>query len=295
MSEIAILIQAVASLLWPLFAFAVLCVIRPHIADLVMRLKKGKLLGQEIELADSLRLLDASATSVEKEVAALPAPNSATAAPQELVQEENTVKSIVTEAARSPKAALILLAGELEKAAREILATTGHLRGRRFIPIAQAIDELDQKFGLPRHIPSSLKLFWDTRNKLIHGAAGTEEDTVRAIDSGLTILRALQAVPRDTFVVRDRAIQVFGDAGLTEPMDNIHGVLLEIISDGGTSKTHQLLPTTRDHFRVGEPVAWEWDFGHQVGPAWYRSPLTGEIQQAWINSAEFVGRHLDSL
>lgn len=295
MSEFATLLQAIASLLWPLFAFTALFLFRPQIADLVKRLKKGKLFGQEIELDESLKRLDQSASSVEKEVAALPAPTAEITTPQEQVQEESVVRSIVTETARSPKAALILLASELEKVAREILATTGHLQGRRFIQVKQAIAELDLKFGLPRHIPSSLKFFWEARNRLIHGGEGTDEDVLRAVDSGLTILKALQAIPRETNVVHETSVSVYSDASLTILMPNVHGVILETRAPGGASKTFRIFPTTRTHFKKGHQVAWEWNMGIVVGPAWYRSPDTGEAQQAWISSAEFVGRHLDDL
>lgn len=295
MSELATLFQAIASLLWPLFAFTALFLFRPQIADLIRRLKKGKLFGQEIELDESLKRLDQSASSVEMEVAALPPPTAEITTPQEQVQEESVVRSVVTETARSPKAALILLASELEKIAREILATTGHLQGRRFIPVMQAIAELDQKFGLPRHIPSSLKFFWEARNRLIHGGEGTDEDILRAVDSGLTILKALQAMPRETNVVHEPSVVVYSDVDLTTPMPNVHGVILETQAPGGTSKTFRIFPTTRTHFKKGHQVAWEWNMGIVVGPAWYRSPETGDIQQAWLSSAEFVGRHLDDL
>ena len=242
-----------------------------------------------------MKRLDQSASSVEKEVAALPAPTAEVTTPQEQEQEESVVRNIVSEAARSPKATLILLASELEKLARDILATTGHLEGRRFIPVTQAIAELDQKFGLPRHISSSLKSFWEARNRLIHGGEGTDEDILRAVDSGLTILKALQAMPRETNVVHEPSVVVYSDAGLTTPIPNVHGVILETRAPGGASKTFRIFPTTRTHFKKGHQVAWEWNMGIVVGQAWYRAPDTGEAREAWLSAAEFVGRHLDDL
>lgn len=295
MSEFATLLQAIAALLWPLFAFTALFVFRSQIVDLASRLKKGKLLGQEIELNESLKRLDQSAISVEREVAALPAPTAETSTPEEQVQEANIVRNIASEATGSPKAALILLASELEKLAREILATTGHLQGRRYIPVTQAITELDQKFGLPRHIPSSLKFFWEARNRLIHGGEGTDEDILRAVDSGLTILKALQAMPREVNVVYEPAVVVYSDPGLSTPMPNVHGVILETLAPGGTSKSLRIFPTTRTHFKKGHQVAWEWNMAAVFGQAWYRAPDTGEIREAWSSAAEFVGRQLDDL
>ena len=295
MSEFAALLQAIAALLWPLFAFTALFVFRSQIADLARRLKKGKLLGQEIELNESLDRLDKSAASIQQEVAALPAPVSDAQTKEEQVAEESTVRNILSEAARSPKAALILLASELEKLARQILASTGYLQGRRLIPVQQAIAELDQKFGLPRHIPSSLKFFWEARNRLIHGGEGTDQDILRAIDSGLTILKALQAMPREVNVVYDPATTLYVDPDLTTPMPNVKGVILETLAPGGASKTLRIFPTTRTHFKKGHQVAWEWNMRATFGPAWYRDPITGEHKEAWSSSAEFVGRHLDEL
>ena len=118
MSDYATLLQAIAALLWPLFAFTALFVFRAQIADIAHRLKRGKLLGQEIELNESLKRLDESATSIEQTVAALPAQVNEPPNQEEQLQEERIVRDIVSEAARSPKAALILLASELEKLAR---------------------------------------------------------------------------------------------------------------------------------------------------------------------------------
>ncbi len=61
MKETAELLRAIASLLWPILAFIALLLFRSHIRELLGRLKKGKLLGQEIELHDSLLMLEAKA------------------------------------------------------------------------------------------------------------------------------------------------------------------------------------------------------------------------------------------
>lgn len=297
MTEVAALIQSIAALLWPLLAFTALFVFRSEIADLASRLRKGKLLGQEIEMDASLKRLDKSATAIEHEVAALPAQLIPAATREERMQDEGVVTSIIAEAGRSPKAALILLASELEKLARQLLASTGLLRGRQLIPLYQAIAELDQQFGLPRHVPTSIKLFWETRNRMIHGGEGTDEDILRAVDSGLTILKALQALPREVNVVFDPGVEVFTDRGLTTRISHpfVKGVILETYAPGGASKTLRIFPTTKTHFQKGRQVAWEWNMQLVIGQTWYRSPETGEAKLAWTQSAEFVGRHLDEV
>lgn len=295
MTEFATLLQAIAALLWPIFAFTALFVFRSQIADIARRLKKGKLLGQEIELNESLNRLDESALSIEKTVAELPSQVAEPPNQQELAHEEHVVDEIVSEAARSPKVALIRLASELEKLARQLLASTGHLNGRRHIPVSQAIAELHEKYGLPRHVPSSLKLFWETRNRLIHGGEGTDEEILRAVDSGLTILKALQAFPREINVVYHPGVELFSDPELTQVIPNAKGVILETTAPGGTTKTFRIFPTTQTHFQKGRQVAWEWSMQNTWGQSWYRDPDTGEVKCAFHSSAEFIGRQLDEL
>jgi Na+-transporting methylmalonyl-CoA/oxaloacetate decarboxylase beta subunit len=49
--DIADLISATASLLWPVIAFTVISWFRPELRALIARIRRGKFLGQEIELA----------------------------------------------------------------------------------------------------------------------------------------------------------------------------------------------------------------------------------------------------
>jgi len=295
MQEFSTLLQALATLLWPAFAFTALFMFRRQLADLLIRLKKGKLLGQEIELNESLDKLQQAAQGAQVEVAALPQPIQPQKTEAEVIKDESIAQRIISEAATSPKAALISLAAELERLGREALATTGHLRGRRFVPTQQAIAEVHQTYGLAAHVPSSLQHFWDVRNRLIHKGEGTDEDILRAIDSGLSILRALQAMPREVNVVYDPNIAMFTDEALTIPLHNVHGVLLETHSPGGVSRSFRIYPSSQNHFAKGKQVSWEWNMSLVVGPAWYRDPTTGETRLAWSSSAEFIGRHLDEL
>lgn len=232
---------------------------------------------------------------MEKSVAELPSQIAEQSNKKELAHAERVVDEIVSEAAHSPKVALIHLASELEKVARQLLASTGHLNGRRHIPLSQAIAELHEKYGLPRHVPSSLRLFLETRNRLIHGGEGTEGDILRAVDSGLMILKALQAFPREINVVYHPGVELFSDPELTQVIQNAKGVILETTAPGGATKTFRIFPTTQTHFKKGQQVAWEWCMQNTWGRSWYRDPDTGEAKCAFLSSAEFVGRHFDEL
>lgn len=289
MKETTELIKAIASLLWPVFAFVALFTFKPQISALLGRLKKGTFFGQEIELLDKL---EKSAVAVDNEVAALPVSNT----PQEQSETNDDVKEILLEAARSPKAALILLASNLEREARQLLASVGHLKGRRYVPLSKSIEVLDKQFGgLPRHIPSSLNFFWEARNKLIHGGEASPEDILRAIDSGITILKALKSFSREVNVVYHPGVEVFPDPLCKTPIANVKGIILETESPGGTMKSFRIFPTTRTHFQKGKRVAWEWSSELTWGPAWYKDPDTHEIKKAWDSAAEFIGQHLDEV
>ncbi len=293
MKDVAALISAIASLLWPIFAFAVLAIYRKQLGDFIARLRKGKVLGQEIELDESLDKLEKSAVAVAQEVAALPAPVSDEVP---IDSSDDPSDGILREASRSPKAALLLLASELEREARQLLASVGHLKGQKYVPLSQALEVLQKQFGgLPGHIPSSLKLFWEVRNRLVHGGHAEDEEILRAIDSGITILNALRAFPRETNYVYHPGVDVFKDPGCTIPWPDTKGVILETETPGGTQRFFRIFPTTRTHFQKGKRVAWEWDNSRAWNDAWYKDPDSGEIKLAWNSALEFVGRHLEDV
>jgi len=287
-------LAAIASLLWPIFTFILVFSFKRQIGNLLGRVKRGKLLGQEFELEDSLNKLEASAVAVAEEVAALPAPSH-----EDTLREtgdEDQIKSILSEAARSPKAALILLASEIEKEARRLLGSVGHLNGQRYVPLSQAMETLSRQFGgLPGHVVNSLKFFGEARNKIVHGGKTEDEEVLRAIDSGVTILKALQAFPREINVVYYPSVAIYLDEACMTPIPDAVGVILETESAGGTQKFFRIFPTTKTHFRKGGRVAWEWNAGKIWGKTWYKDPDTGVVKVAWNSSMEFVGRNYEDL
>lgn len=296
MSEISELLKAIATLLWPIFAFVVLFVFKNQLAEAIGRLKKGKLLGQEVELNDSLESLQRSASQLSEEVSAIPSSEVQNSDGNEAQEDdESNIKAIIHEAARSPKAALILLATDIEKEAKQTLASIGKLKGRKNVNLRQAINELDSHYGLPKHISSSLRLFWETRNKIIHGGETDERNILSALDSGVSILKSLQALPRETNWVHHPGVQIYSDPECTSPIRNGKGIILKSASSSGAKIFYRIFPTTRTHFEKGRKVAWEWSHENTWSDAWYKDPETSEIKLAWNSSMEFIGRHLDEV
>jgi hypothetical protein len=295
MQNVAPIVQAFASLLWSVFAFTVLFVFKREIAQAIGRLKKGKFLGQEVELGEDLRKLEAAATAAVQEVEALSREENRLLNPALEDEFDATVKSILQQAAVSPKIALIMLQTELEKRARHALASRGLLAGRPNISLRSALSELGQ-YGLPQNMSGSLKLFREVRDKIIHGQEATDDDILQAIDSGITILKALNALPNEVNIVFHPGVEIFTDAACTSKIPDAKGVILETTSPGGAIKSFRIFPTTKTHFQKGKQVAWEWDDAGRIwGAAWYRDPTTKEIKQAWVQSIQFIGRHLDDV
>lgn len=293
MSDIATLLEAIAALIgalfWPAVALAAILLFRGEISELLGRIRRGVIMGQEIELDE----LDRSATAAESEAAALPR-SFADVRQSQVAEQEQVVRRILDEAAKSPRAALLVLTSEMEREVNELLASSGWLDGKRYVPFREAIQMLHEQVALPGHIPGSVELFWDVRNHLVHGGDASDEDVFRALDSGITILRALQALPIETHVVYHPGVEVYGDPEGQEVRIGVRAVILETESPSGV-KTHRVFPTRSVHFQKGKRVAWEWNLDSWWDESWYRDPDTQDIRAAWGSAAEFIGRHVEDL
>ncbi len=288
------LIRALASLLWPAFAFVALWLFRSELRELLRRLsrlRRGKVFGQEIELDEELDQLRASAERAQKAAVQLPRSHQE-ALPEPLGTFEN---ELLLKAGESPKAALLLLGSRIEGELKQLLAATGWANHIDAASMSDAVEQLRVQGSLPSSVTGSLKLFLDVRNRLLHSGGATDEDVLRAVDSGLVLLKAIRAIPAETNVVRETSVTLFGDEACKRPLQNVTGILLETTSPGGAKKSLRIFPTTRAHFQKGKRVAWEWNPKAQWGSAWYKDPESRAIQQAWHSSCEFIGRHLEDL
>lgn len=288
------MVRAIATLLWPLLVGFLAIFYRKEIRHLVARLQRGKLLGAEIELNASLDQLQQEASRAAAEVP-VPAPEvpgagetaAATAQPSHDPADE-FITTVLSEAARSPKLGLMLLASGLDRLARQVSAATG--RPSRSLPQAMGM----MREQLPSHVGGALRLFMDARNRIVHGADASDEEALRAIDSGITLYRALNSIPRETNVVYHPGVPVFSDEECVTAIPETRGLILETTDPAG-GRTFRIYPTTRTHYRKGMRVAWEWNMALVWNEAWYRDPDTDEVKKAWDSSGEFIGRDLDQV
>ena len=300
MKDLAGLLQAIAALLWPILTFVLVWRFRIEIADLLKRVKRGKFLGQELELGESLDKLNESALVAAAEVEKLPVAVETTPDDEKKLlsvasqADEDEIKTILELAQTSPKLALISLAIEIEKELREIIYCQGPAGEFRNFTFSLALKILENRGILPSQTIAALREFQNVRNQIVHGrAVASSDDILRAIDSGVIILKTLKAIPRETNIVYHPGVAIYSDKGCTQRRENVRGIILETISPGGALKSHRIFATTRTHFEKGKRVAWEWSTERSWGESWYRDPDSNDVKYAWTGSLEFVGRHLE--
>jgi hypothetical protein len=295
LQAIGAILQAIGAIGWACLPFTVLFVFKAEITRAFGRLKKGEIFGLKFELDELEKSADATAMEVPTFVGPVLLEESQVARADQEEKFDAKIKSILQQATSAPKVALIALRAELEKEARQALAARGMLGGRQAVSVSQALSELHQ-YGFPPNLSGSLKLFNDVSNSIIHGKTdATDDDVLRALDSGISILRSLIALPNEVNVVYHPGVELFSDAAGTKIIPDAKGIMLETTSPGGVTKTLRIFPTTRTHFQKGKRVAWEWNMQEVWPAAWYRDPGTGAIKGAWGSSAEFIGRHLDDI
>ena len=138
----------------------------------------------------------------------------------------------------------------------------------------------------------SIERFSEVHSKIIHERGATNDEVLQAIDSGLTIHKALQILPGEMNVVYHPGVDIYSDAQCEHKHDMGKGVILQNTSPGGARKNARIFPTTQTHFEKGKQVSWEWSMDKKWGETWYRDPDNDEIEIAWSSSAEFIGRNI---
>lgn len=257
--------------------------------------------GTGVQFREELdHLKDASARAVIDQALADPPVVKATSVEALTIEQsalqaaEGTITEILREAARSPRIGLVMLSGELEASVRQLLAMTGWETPASARSVSMGVRRLVEVGVLTESAASALALFMTVRNEIVHGRTrASDDEVVRAIDAGVSLLRAITVIPRERNVIEHENVPIFSDPEGTIPVSFGHGVIMRTHTPGGRTSTLRIYPTTRTDHEVGREVTWEWDLGHRWGETWYGDPASGEIKSAWTASAEFRGRHLD--
>jgi TIR domain len=203
------------------------------------------------------------------------------------------VGRIIDAAGSNPSAAFKELCDQIELELRQLLAQSGSGEGGVDFNLADGVERLIDKGVLGRGMASNFGLLIHQREQVLAGATGAD-DTRSAVDLGLVLLKALQAVPREVNVVDHPGVDVFEDDECQRKYADVRGLILETISPGATSSSRRIFPTTHEYPR-GKVVTWEWNSARQWASAWYREPGTGAVEYAWGGALEFAGRNLEDI
>ncbi|MHB1345038.1 MAG: hypothetical protein ACYCX3_11880 [Thermoleophilia bacterium] len=293
MTGVADLLRAISDLLWPLFAAGVVLVFRKPLAEAIGRVKRAKGPGWEVELEEDLQQAQAASDLAAYRLPAVVEVDAESTADRR--DRAEFVEEILSEASDSPKAALMLLASRIEQEIREVAGSRGILESTSRPHITSIATDVFRQAGLPQELAEATRRFWEVRNKIVHGRATDPDQVLWALDIGLSVLRTLQAVPREVNTVYHPGVPVYADKDGREVRKGIHGVILETKSVAGDPASRRIFPSTKNWFRPGEPVTWEWYPKRVIPESWYRDPESGKIEYAWTTSQEFIGRHYDDL
>ena len=305
-SNVSDLIRASSTLLWPIIVLAVLLFYKTEIADLAARLRKAKLFGQEVELDKDLDNLQQFAKQLEENArytsAASPEPDQVEPETVSNSAVADSERDLLEETARSPKVGLMLVGAEIEREARNLatsLEASAHDKRERRGPMATSLTRniisLTEMGVLPQGILKSLEQFRAVRGEIVHGGLRVSDDEIlRAVDSGLVILRAIKAVPRGKFIVRTAGFKVYSDPKCEDLRSDVLGALIDHIGPGGIKLREWVVPRRENDLHPGDLVTFKfgspephWD------ESWYRDDATGEIHHAWGYAVEFAGKVID--
>lgn len=307
LNDIATLIRAVGTLLWPLVAGYVVIRNEKQIRSLLDRLRKGKILGQEIELEGSLKELKRQVSAVEDETPPTQLPVSiepSTAildplasleqSPGELpLSESRPARSrgaadpflgeILDIAARSPTVALMQLASGIERLANQIWSDLDDGSKPLRPSVRNLIDGLSHV--LPKSVPAALRTFWEVRNRIVHGRDADEHETLSALDSGISLYKSLVSFSRSYAVVTRSEIPLYTDETTSTRVPNGTGVEVEFRSNG----EREIWPTTQKGYVPQMVVKTDYDVSTVFYDVWIKDDLTGEAEKLFDSAADFVG------
>lgn len=297
-NQLTALLEALSGFAWPVVALVIVFAFRSDISNVTKRLRKGKLLGQELELDAQVDRLDQAAkgaqaeaeAEVAREVATQAAPRGDAPKRDESLSDPQ-VANVLELAAQVPSLALIRLGTLLEAALREVASSTGLVNPTAPLGPQALLRRLEKMGRLPPQTGHSLDVFWDVRNTIVHGRAPVDDhEVLRVLDIGLSLLRIVRAIPHETFRVREADVPLYEDPAGRRDRSDVVGVVLDVTSPGGTQREVRVFPTTRrGHYSVGMRVAWDFDIKRVWDASWYRHPESGSLELAWNSAAEFTG------
>ncbi len=300
-------VHELAPLAWPIVAVYLSFRFQPQLVQLAQRLRKGPG-GIDFADPDTLeRLQEASLPAppgmavkptvpVPKEpspaAAALQPPVASTASATEARRtppresRERIYSEIVSETEDlAPELAVAALSIQIERKLKRLAGIVGTYPrdNPTFRSLLKALDTT-----LPREVFEVAVAFSSVRNAVVHGQRVPESSILNTIEAGRSLLKYLSERPEKPCVVVASGLVPYEDKQATIIRQGFTVLLL------WNGETEQTFPTTRT-YAPGTEVSWEWNMGPTFHETFFEHPTTGEIREAWSQSAEFVGRPIDEL
>ena len=189
------IIQLLKAVTWPAVAIYAIWVFKPELKKSLSRLQRVKIGQNEAEFRDEVKELNETVEIAIEE-----------ASQTKFSMEENKKKStqlnqdkseILEAAGINPEIGIMKLSSILE---REVRTLAIHFLGqqnpnlkRPFLKLCKIL--IGENY-LPPHIAQSLKIFWELRNKIVHGTISKDdENVIRVLDIGLNLLETIQSIP----------------------------------------------------------------------------------------------------
>lgn len=185
------LIAAIAQLMWPIIVLVIVCLFRKDISELLRRIRKGTIFGQDVELDQPLDKFQETVKEAQEEI------------PPSFIEEKRFEQEIKTfereerevlEAARiNPELGIIRLSSILERETRTLLGVLGYLsKEKRLMTGIELHQVLVEKGFLTPNTTNALNIFRNLRNQIVHGQLKVEnKNTLRVLDIGLTLLKTI--------------------------------------------------------------------------------------------------------
>ena len=175
-----------ASLAWSLVPFAIMIWFGRELRSIASRIRRGKFLGQEIELDELQAKTEAAeATSPMIVLATGSAAGTGSATAEGARMDgavEDAIEEVLREAGRSPRLGLMLLSAKMERAARDLATHVGLDVSRRPAPLGMLIRALAQAEQLTFEDAEALNLFNHVRNRIVHGHDADDDEVAKGND-----------------------------------------------------------------------------------------------------------------
>lgn len=173
-----------------LFVTCAIVLLFPELWELIRRVRKVRIGDFEVEIGEKLKELATKTENVETNISEV----SIKQAEYQGISDEVIGKFIQTSS--DPRAALLMVAIEIERTIRSISDKAKIPESRKPYPISRVITSLAKKEIINPNVVPIFKDFWAIRNKVVHGLHFelSSGKLYELIALGLRILRLLSVV-----------------------------------------------------------------------------------------------------